>query len=228
VSDSSLTQRPSPFGRVLKQIRSALSDLLFLDYFFDWRFGTDTVTRVQKYALDIHSRNRNLGYGYQGTRAVALFRFFRTMNLGGDRVLLDLGSGKGKVLLVAAQCGFREVHGVEWSGLMCDVANRNIAAFRRKTGSSTVFKVFHSDVVDYPIKDSEDVFYLYQPFEDAILAQVIRNIESSVQSCARKVWIVYNDMPESTGRIITSSPLIADQMVFKYWRWTFRVYTNQP
>jgi SAM-dependent methyltransferase len=226
--DPVLKRRPSAAGRVLQQIRFALSDLLLLDYLFDWRFGTDTVTRVQKYSLDIHSRNRNLGYGYQGTRALALFKFFKSMNLGGDNVLLDLGSGKGKVLLVAAQCGFREVHGVEWSGQMCSVANRNIAAFRRKTRSSTVFKVFHSDVVDYPIKDNEDVFYLYQPFEDAILAQVIRNIQSSLESCSRRIWIVYNDMPESAGRIIASSPLIAGRMVFKYWRWTFRVYTNQP
>jgi SAM-dependent methyltransferase len=228
VDGISLTRRPSAAGRLLKTIRFALSDLLFLDYLFDWRFGTDTVTRVQKYALDIDSRNRHLGSGYQGTRALALSRFLKSMQLGSDRVLLDLGSGKGKVLLVAAQCGLREVHGVEWSAMLCSVASRNIAAFRRKTGSSTVFKVFHSDAVDYPIEDREDVFYLYRPFEDPVLAQVIRNIESSVRSCPRKIWIVCNDMPESAGRIVTNSPLIAREMVFKYLRWTVRVYTNEP
>ena len=99
-----------------------------IDYFFDIRYGTDTFSWVELDDLQIQSKNIKRGERYQPTHAMSLRNLFRKLRIPREKILVDLGSGKGKVLLVAAEYGFKEVWGVEFSKELCHIAKRNFKA----------------------------------------------------------------------------------------------------
>jgi cyclopropane fatty-acyl-phospholipid synthase-like methyltransferase len=78
------------------------------DLEFDLRYGTDTMRRVEKDALPGSS-------SYSATKARGFRTLMRKLDLPKASVFVDLGSGKGRVLLLAAQYGFEKVVGVEYS-----------------------------------------------------------------------------------------------------------------
>ena len=57
--------------------------------------------------------------------------------------------------------------------------------------TNTDFVIFKSDVFDYEMKDDEDVFFMFNPFDEFILKKVLRNILASIQRRKRKIWIIY-------------------------------------
>ncbi len=167
------------------------------DYSFDVRYGTDTRSWASLDNLAIGSVNKQRGEMYQPTLAGPLARLFRALALPNDSVLVDLGCGKARVLLVAAQAGVPVVRGVEFSPELCRIARRNCAIFAQKTGVAATFEVVEADVVDYAIRPDESVFFLYNPFDGAVLRQVLANISASQRVHPRPLWIIYRNAVHS-------------------------------
>jgi SAM-dependent methyltransferase len=157
------------------------------------KYKTDTFSYVGLDALGIDDAKKEHAYEYGPTHAVPLRKLFKALRIQPGKVLVDLGCGKGKVLLIASEFGFKEVRGVEFSPLLCDIASNNCSTYKARTKTNTVFSIHKSDVLDYGIKDDEDVFYLYDPFDAYILKQVLKNILASLQRRKRKIWIIYHD-----------------------------------
>jgi predicted RNA methylase len=65
-----------------------------------------------------------------------------------DFVFIDVGSGKGRVLLAAAQYKFKRVLGVELTQELHEHAQRNIVAFRGPRQTDAVHSVL-SDARDF-------------------------------------------------------------------------------
>ena len=47
---------------------------------------------------------------------------------------MDLGCGKGRVLMLAVEYGFARVTGVDYSASLCEIARRNLDVLRARTG----------------------------------------------------------------------------------------------
>ncbi len=202
-----------------------LAVVYFSDYFFDLRYGTDTASNVQLNSLNIDSTNIARGNPYQPTHPLTLKKFLKKLNLPSDKVIVDIGSGKGLVMMVAATCGYKEVHGVEFSKALCDIAEKNFGTFRQRTGSSTIMKIIHSDATDYKIEETEDVFYLFNPFDDVVLEKVMTNIHTSLKEHPRKVWIIYF-YADHKG-IIEKNAAFSKVMEYRFLSQDFLVYSNQ-
>ncbi len=102
-----------------------------VERWFDVRYGTDTCTRSQLDDLTIDSANKDKGMRYEPTRVMPLIRLFPALRkmMPANSVLVDLGCGKGRVLLLASHWGFREVRGVEFAQELCEIAKKNIATY---------------------------------------------------------------------------------------------------
>jgi len=86
------------------------------DIYFDSKYTIDTHSHEYINKLVIDSTNKDRGTPYQGTRVVPLQRCLKkieSMILQGSS-FIDFGCGKGRVLLVASQFGFKKVIGVEF------------------------------------------------------------------------------------------------------------------
>lgn len=183
------------FFRSLKRrgtLRTFLVTLSYCyDYLFDMKHKIDTYSFVELDALGVDEAKKKSAVMYQPTHVIPLRKLFRALGIQPGAVLVDFGCGKGKVLLIASEFAFKEVRGVEFSPLLCDIATDNCSKYKARSKTNTVFSIFLSDVLDYGIQDDEDVFYLYNPFDAHILEHVLQNLLASLERRERKIWIIY-------------------------------------
>lgn len=191
---------------------------------FDIKYGTDTTSHARLEDLKIESSNKERGVQYEPTNIMPLKRLFNNLKFPKDSVFVDLGCGKGRVLLVASEFGFKEVRGIEFSGELCTIAKNNCSNYQVKTGIKTRIQIVESDVVDYIINDDENVFFLFHSFNAVVLNKVLENITVSLTIQPRKIWIVYRN-PE-IGFIIAEHGSFDKLNEFVFWGDDFTVYSN--
>jgi SAM-dependent methyltransferase len=163
------------------------------EIFFDVRYGTDTFGNVKLNMLDITSDNKAKGVDYEPTRIRPFKKMLRAVEFPQEPVFVDFGCGKGRALLAACDHGFRRIVGVEFSAELCDIAKKNLALYTHKRRITADASIVHSDVVDYAIQDDENVFYMFNPFNEEVLDQVVRNICESLNRNFREVRIIYHN-----------------------------------
>ena len=174
--------------RSIDIILSAIGDCIF-----DIKHGTKTMRCVNLNVLDINSKNRQRGERYEPTRARPFRKLMGVLDFPSDSVFVDFGSGKGRVLLMASDYGFKRIVGVDFSPKLCQIARRNISIYQGKAGDGANIKVIESDVVDYEVKGDENIFFLFNPFDSMVMDKVLKNIRTSLEKRNRKIWLIYND-----------------------------------
>jgi predicted RNA methylase len=201
----------------LKGLLSKIGDRLF-----DLRYGTDTAQEVLLTDLAIDSANKGYGVNYMPTHARPLQHLLRDLQLPNEGTFVDLGCGKGKTLLIAAQWGFRKVVGVEFSPELCDQARRNVEIFQSRVPVRSEFEIIQADVAKYQIRPDENVFFMFNPFEEPVMRDVLKNIAQSVEESPRRVWLLYNH-PTHDDLILKYSAFI-QQKLARYGACEFSVY----
>jgi SAM-dependent methyltransferase len=103
-------------------------------------------------------------------------------------VFIDLGSGKGRTLMMAAEHSFRRIEGVELSSDMHAIALKNIASVGGR-GRKIVSR--NINAADYKFPSERFVLFLFNPFSPAVLRPVIRNLERSLREAPREAYVLY-------------------------------------
>src|SRR5215471_20505828 len=110
-------------------VRGVVAKLLgkLADRWFEWRYGLDTIACAQLDKFTISAGSLANATAYEGSRVLPLRRLIPALKqmVPGDGALVDLGCGKGKVMLVAALSGLQKVRGVEFARELCDVTRKN-------------------------------------------------------------------------------------------------------
>lgn len=106
---------------------------------------------------------------------------------------VDLGSGKGRTLLMAAEEGFRRVIGVELLPELNDVACENIARLKNAGQLSGEIKSTCADARDFEFPPEPTVLFLFNPFPEAVLREVFAKLENSLRVHPRAFFIVYHN-----------------------------------
>jgi SAM-dependent methyltransferase len=170
-------------GRLVSALRWRVDRLFDLLH----RVDTTGITRLQ--ALDIAGDNVERGVFYEPTPERYFSHALAALRLDCTQFrFVDLGSGKGRVLLMAAKWPFAEVIGVEFSHELHEQAERKIEATRRRrhAGCGPVRSVC-ADAVDYRPPASDLVVYMFNPFDAVVMAQVLPNL----QQAGRRLVIIY-------------------------------------
>src|SRR5688572_3346622 len=115
---------------VVKTVKIACN--VVMDLRFDWKYGTDTMRWVDRSQLETESVNRSHSAPYRATKVGPLLQLLDKLHLPRDCNFLDIGSGKGRVLLIASQYGFRKIVGIEFSPELCAIARKNVEVFCRR------------------------------------------------------------------------------------------------
>jgi hypothetical protein len=97
--------------------------------------------------------------------------FVRELPLREEDVLVDLGSGLGRVAMLAHLLTGARAHGVEIQGHLVELANRRTAALGL---DRVTFE--HADVREAELDGT--VFFLYAPFNGEMLAHVLQRLEA--------------------------------------------------
>jgi SAM-dependent methyltransferase len=159
---------------------------------FDRQFHVDTAGIVRLERLAIGGANRSLGVRYQGSDPAAVRATLRDLQIDYPKfVFIDLGSGKGRVILVASEFPFKRIVGVEFSPELHETAVRNIASYSNPARRSAVIESVCIDAAEYELPDEPLVLYFYNPFLEPLMRTVLRRIAASLQASPRDAYLVF-------------------------------------
>jgi hypothetical protein len=102
---------------------------------------------------------------------------------------IDYGSGKGRVILVAARYRFREVIGIEFAEELHRIAERNIGGFRRVRRSPV--RTVLCDARTFELPAGPCILYFFNSFETALMKQVVGKVISSYLENPRHIMVAY-------------------------------------
>jgi SAM-dependent methyltransferase len=106
---------------------------------------------------------------------------------------VDLGSGKGRTLLMASEYPFRKIVGVELIEELHCVAVENIGAYKSATQRCTRVESVLTDARDFELPEEPLLLYLFNPLPERALLEVLQRLESSLEKTPRPVWVVYHN-----------------------------------
>jgi SAM-dependent methyltransferase len=149
---------------------------------FDLRYRVDTRGLVWNTG-DEHSVH------YQGTDARQFHTLIQPVT-DNDFVFVDLGSGKGKAVLLAAGHRFKGAIGVEISAELTAVAQRNIESYRGRLDCPVEF--VNANAERWEIPNEPVVVYVNNPFDATILERVLENLTRSLCEHPREATFVYH------------------------------------
>lgn len=196
------------------------------DHLWDILHGTETTRRIPAQDLETNSDNKDQSQSYGASRARPLMKLFERVGLSRESGFVDLGCGKGRVLMIAVLYGFRRVTGVEFSEPLCELAGRNLEAFSRRRKREFPAAIVHSDVVHYAIQSDDTVFFLYDPFGAKVLAQVLDNLLQSVRAHPREIFVIYNSPRHHD--VMGNCDLFSDHRHFEVGGSEYCIYGNAP
>jgi SAM-dependent methyltransferase len=188
---------------------------------------TATPVGLAQFGLDAPDRVH-----YEAGGWLDLPRVLRPGEVTLDDVFLDLGSGKGRVVLQATQYRFARVIGVEISEHLTMIARRNAASCRLRARCGAI-ELVHSDALDYTIPDDVSVVYLFNPFRGATFAGVLTRLEESIGRRPRTLRVIYrnalhhDDLVGRGFRLERVSPGLRPSRAWRQ-RTSIRLYMLQP
>jgi SAM-dependent methyltransferase len=117
---------------------------------------------------------------------------------------IDMGSGKGRVLFVAAEYPFRKVIGVEFSNALHDDAVANLKRYKFSGRRCADIEPVHVDARDFEFPDDNLVIYLFNPFGPEVMERMLANLERSLEKHPRHaivvmLWPDHSDVVERMG-----------------------------
>jgi hypothetical protein len=104
---------------------------------------------------------------------------------------IDLGSGKGRVLLMAADYPFKRIIGVEFMPALHRAAQKNISGFASDRQRCRQIETLCMDARNFQFPDGPLVVYLFNPFSESTFALILENLRRSIEGSARPVYIAY-------------------------------------
>ncbi len=159
---------------------------------FDWRHGVRTCGEAQLADLTLVGNNTDHGVHYHPTHPKFLYEVFNSLQIDyPSYTFVDLGSGKGRALLVASEFPFSEILGVEFAAELHEIASENIRSYRSKTQKCKNIQSLNLDAAEFEMPLTPLVLYLFNPFRPAVLVPVLQRLQRSLKSHPRDVTLIY-------------------------------------
>ena len=106
---------------------------------------------------------------------------------------VDLGSGKGRTLLMASEYPFRKIVGVELIAELHRAAEENIQAYHSATQRCPNIEGVCADACAFSFPDEPLVLYLFNPLPESGLRRLIAGLEKSLAANPRPVYVLYHN-----------------------------------
>jgi len=162
---------------------------------YDWDFRVNTtggsVRRHDRFLGLLHST-------YMPTEPALFHEIFDTLLSAAkidlrEFVFVDLGSGKGRTLLMASDYPFHKIIGVELLPSLHQSAQENIAAYKSENQKCFAMKSFCGDACEFAFPGKPLVLYLFNPLPEDELVRVLKNLQTSLEKNLRDAFVLYHN-----------------------------------
>jgi SAM-dependent methyltransferase len=179
---------------------------------FDSSYNIDTAGFIRPNALDIKAPTVEFASPYRGIDPPMFEAVLRRLDIDYPQfTFVDIGSGKGRAVLLACKLPFRKCIGVEFSPTLHRIACENTRHFAADLRLCHDIEFLCHDATQYDLPPGNLVLFFYNPFERNIFDLVVANIEQSLARDPRTIYMVLANVPfpiQPTG--FTAVPLAVD------------------
>ena len=184
-----------PFAVVTKLVSRSEWYWQFVEKQFDQRHGIDTVEIVPVKNLSLTKREADQAVFYEPTPIMEFGFILSRLGINfSDYTFLDLGSGKGRALLLATWFDFKKIIGVEISKPLHEIAQQNILSFHEsgKIPKNNVFSMCE-DASNVSIPTEPLVIFLFNPFHEQIIEAFLESLRHSLRQNFKPTTILYGN-----------------------------------
>ena len=174
----------------MSSLRHAVGRLLL-----ERRFGVSTSEHVDFDELGYEGTDR---FRYEPSGWLSFPLALPRHHVRPDDVLVDLGCGKGRVVIQAAAYPLRRVIGVEVSEQLLEVARRNVAHNDGRLRAEV--ELVQADALEWEIPDDVTIVYMFNPFLGELFSQVIDRLAAFAERSGRPLRLIYVN-PEEHERV---------------------------
>lgn len=162
---------------------------------YDWEHRVNTTSAA------VGWRDRLLGVfhsPYQPTESTLFHEMLEALRQQSgsdfhDFVFVDLGSGKGRTLLMASEYHFRRIVGVELLPALHQTALENLSKYRSGSQKCFALESVCADATAFPLPAEPTVLYLFNPFPETGWRRMIARLEQSLREHPRAVYVLYHN-----------------------------------
>jgi SAM-dependent methyltransferase len=185
-----LRQEAEALYRFLRELLPDRRKVKFADLDYDWDHMVDTTRANVAFRTQLAAALT--GHQYFPSEPWLFEQIMRALPIDFSQfTFLDLGSGKGRTLLMAAPCGFRRVLGVEYIPELHRIAQENIRKFMSGHRIAAEIQSVCLDARDFDFPLGPLVLYLFNPFPEPVFVTVLNKLRLSIESRPRPVFIAY-------------------------------------
>ncbi len=160
---------------------------------FDRELGVSTGGIVRLESLALEGDTWREGVRYQPTSLAGFRHMIDRLPIdAADYTFVDIGSGKGRAIFLAAEYAFPRIIGVEFSRELHAAAEANVERARAR-GSTAPFELVCEDATQYALPDEPTVLYMYNPFTGSVLERFFEHLSATLDARFRDLIIVYNN-----------------------------------
>ncbi|SCL30925.1 Methyltransferase domain-containing protein [Micromonospora pallida] len=187
---------------------------------FDERYGTETNGIVGLADIDGIGPHLEEASHYLPTRKQEFDRMMATVGEIDHRehVFVDLGCGKGRVVLLAAEKPYKRVVGVDFSPTFIAQAKENVERYTGPVATNEI-ELLAIDAVDFVVPPENLVVFLFSPFGPPVFDTVMRNLVASTRQRKQKITIVYYS-PDYDDVVRAAGFTLVGQGKGDHWPWS--------
>lgn len=165
----------------------------FGDADYDWDYRVNTTSGA------VGWRERLLGSftsGYQPTDPPGFHEMIATLDQAtglnfADFTFIDLGSGKGRTLLMASDYPFSRIVGVELLPALHRLAEQNLRQYRSDSQKCFRLESICTDAAEFHFPAGPLLIYLFNPFPEAVLRCVLANLRGALSESPQTAYLIY-------------------------------------
>jgi len=155
------------------------------------KYGTNTFIPVELKDLTITNGDRKKASRYEAVSFYMLENLLSAFQkVSGLTSVIDLGCGKGRVLMVAPHFGFTHIPGIDFAKELCQQAIVNMEE-KEKEFPDINWNVINENVENYDIGSQDTVFFMFNPFTEVVLKRFLEKLDHSCQEFPRAIYFLY-------------------------------------
>ena len=181
---------------------------------FDAAYDVDTDGRIELGDLKVQSPSDIWGTAYDPTPPRVFDKVLAILPQWSEYSVVDLGCGKGRVVLMASSKPFKAVIGVEFAPELCAIAEANVARFKPHIQAADV-RIVCEDAALFEFPPGPLIVYFYYAFTRNILAGIVQRLS---QRQDETIFVFYNVHDKD---LFESFPLIYSENNLSIWRITY-------
>ncbi len=187
----------------LQKIARSIRRKLFLKqpptHPFDLLYGTDTSGLIHRDKLSsghVHDANSTAYWGTAPSVFAVMLQHWEAHLAASPHTLahhtfIDIGCGKGRVVMLASDAPFRHVMGVELNPHLAAAAQQNLAIWTAAPHSCPNITVLHADALTFPFPETPVLLYLYNPFDAHVMQLLLDRLAGLALTRTAPIDILY-------------------------------------